>query len=96
MKKNYPINMKIPGAHLRMVSKESKNFQKNPCTHFLNKIVSTEGIESLRAPNYNYIVITDTIHRNGQVIRPGFDLRLSFPALINTSSEQILVSKLRV
>ena len=35
MRKNYPISMKIPGAHLQMVSNECANFQKNPCTHFL-------------------------------------------------------------
>ena len=25
--------MKIPGAHLQIVSKQCTNFQKNPCTH---------------------------------------------------------------
>ena len=35
MRKNYPISMKIQGAHLQMVSNECANFQKNPCTHFL-------------------------------------------------------------
>ena len=35
MKKDYPINMKHPGAHLQIVSNECTNFQKNPCTHLL-------------------------------------------------------------
>ena len=26
--------MKMPGAHLQMVSNQYTNFQKNPCTHF--------------------------------------------------------------
>ena len=45
MKKNY--SMKIPSAHLQMVSNKCTNFQKNPCTHFTqhawNKIMSTHG-----------------------------------------------------
>ena len=35
MKKNYPINMKIPGVNLHIVNNEYTNFQKNPCTHVL-------------------------------------------------------------
>ena len=35
MKKNYPMNMKIPDAHFHIVSNMCINFQKNPCTHFL-------------------------------------------------------------
>ena len=27
--------MNIPGAHPQMVNNECANFQKNPCTHFL-------------------------------------------------------------
>ena len=27
--------MKIPSAHLQMVSNKCTNFQKNPCIHFL-------------------------------------------------------------
>ena len=45
MKKNY--SMKIPSAHLQMVSNKCTNFQKNPCTRFLEhaykKIMSTDG-----------------------------------------------------
>ena len=35
MKKNYPINMKIPGVNLHIVNYKYTNFQKNPCTHVL-------------------------------------------------------------
>ena len=35
MKKIYPINMKIPGAHLQIVSNQCTHFQKNLCTHLL-------------------------------------------------------------
>ena len=35
MKKNYPINMNDPGAHLQMGSNQSTNFQKNSCAHLL-------------------------------------------------------------
>ena len=35
MKKNYPINMKIPGVNLHIVNNKYTNFQKNPCTHVL-------------------------------------------------------------
>ena len=38
MKKNYPINMKIPGARLQMVSNECTTFQTNPCTHPLDHV----------------------------------------------------------
>ena len=35
LKKNCPIKMKIPGAHLHMVSNVYTNFQKIPCIDFL-------------------------------------------------------------
>ena len=35
IKKKYPINMNISGAHFQIVSNKSTHFQKNPCTHFL-------------------------------------------------------------
>ena len=35
MKKNYPINMKVPVAHLQMGKNQSANFQKNSCAHLL-------------------------------------------------------------
>ena len=35
LKKNYPNKMKIPRAHLHMVSNVYTIFQKNPCNGFL-------------------------------------------------------------
>ena len=39
MKKNYPINMIIPGAHIQMANNQCTNFQKYPCIH----LMSTDG-----------------------------------------------------
>ena len=47
MRKNYPISMKIPGAHLQMVSNECVNFLKKSMQPFLrtcvDKLMSTDG-----------------------------------------------------
>ena len=42
MKKNYPINMYIPDAHLQMVGNKCTNFQRNLRT-CVDKIMSTDG-----------------------------------------------------
>ena len=35
IRKNFPINMKIPGAYFQIMKNKYKKFQKNPCTNFL-------------------------------------------------------------
>ena len=59
---NYPMNMKIRGAHLQIVSNECTHFQKSRCTHILEHAWTkscphtgtdrqTDGVCGVKNPN---------------------------------------------